>query len=322
MTTLITILLIILSGVFSGLTLGLMTLSSSDLKRKSELGDKHATKIYPIRKNGNLLLCTLLVGNVLVNSILSIYLSGLYTGLIAVVFSTFFITIFGEILPQAYCSKHPLKVAANLLFLVQIFTFVLYPITYPLSKMLDCLLGGELKSYFSKKELSFIIEEHEQNNDSNIDVDEKEIMLGALQFSDKTVKEVMTPKKVVYMIEKNTEITDEILKDIKDRGHSRIPIYDRFKDNIISILLVKDLILNKETIVCNAAKRSFNTVLLDSKLDIVFNDFISTGNHLFIVVDSYDTVVGVITMEDILEEIIKKEIVDETDNYTDMREQA
>jgi len=315
-------LLIILSGIFSGLTLGLMTLSSADLKRKMDLGDKYAAKIYPIRKDGNLLLCTLLVGNVLVNSILSIFLGSFFTGLVAVVASTFFITIFGEILPQAYCSKHPLKVASNLTFLVKIFTFVLYPITYPISKALDRMLGRELNTPFSKKELSAIISEHELNIESKIDRDEKEIIIGALEFSDKEVSDVMTPKKVVYMLEENELITPELLKEIKGRGHSRIPVYRKFKDNVYNMLLVTDLIYTDKKTVGDVGKRKVLKVSLDTKLDVLFNIFISGVNHLAIVVDTYDTVVGVVTMEDILEEIIKKEIVDETDQHTDMREHA
>jgi metal transporter CNNM len=314
--------LIILSGVFSGLTLGLMSLSASEVKRKADLGNEHAKKIYPVRKDGNLLLSTLLVGNVLVNSVLSIFLGGLFTGIFAVASSTALIVVFGEILPQAYCSKYPLKVGAKSIFLVKIFRFVLYPVCWPIAQGLDKLLGREMTTPFTKQELSAIIDEHEKNPESNVDADEKMIMKGALEFSDKEVEQIMTPKKVVYMLEEGQEITPELLKEIKGRGHTRIPVYKKFKDNISNMLLVKDLIYTDKKIVGEVGRRKILKVSVDTKLDILFNTLIANKIHMAIVLDHYETVVGVVTMEDIVEEIIKKEVVDETDQHEDMRKQA
>lgn len=314
--------LILLSGIFSGLTLGLMSLSTAEVKRKADLGDKYAQKIYPVRKDGNLLLSTLLIGNVLVNSVLSIFLGDLFSGIFAVTISTALIVIFGEILPQAFSSKYPLKVGANSVFLVKFFTFILYPACKPIAVGLDLLLGRELATPFSKDELSAIIKEHEENEHSNIDSDEKDIILGALEFSDKEVCEIMTPKKVVYMLEENQEITSELLKEIKEKGHTRIPIYKQFKDNVSNMLLVKDLIHTDKTKVGEVDKRRVLKVSLDTKLDTLLNTLIASKTHIAIVTDHYDTMLGVVTMEDIVEEILKKEVVDETDQHEDMREQA
>lgn len=314
--------LIALSGLFSGLTLGLMSLPTADIKRKADLGDQYAKKIYPVRKDGNLLLCTLLVGNVLVNSVLSIFLGNMMTGIFAVAISTGLIFIFGEILPQAYCSRFPLKVGAKSVFLVKMFTFVLYPICWPIARGLDFLLGREMTTPFTKQELSAIIDEHEKNPDSNVDADEKMIMKGALEFSDKEVEQIMTPKKVVYMLEEGQEITPELLKEIKGRGHTRIPVYKQFKDNISNMLLVKDLIYTDKKTVGEVGRRKIIKVSVDTKLDMLFNTLIANRIHMAIVVDHYETVVGVVTMEDIVEEIIKKEVVDETDQHEDMRKQA
>jgi len=150
--------LIILSGLFSGLTLSLMSLNKYELKRKADLGDSNAAKVYPIRSKGNLLLCTLLVGNVLVNSVLSVFLGGMMKGAIAIGISTTLITIFGEILPQASFSKHALKVGARLSILVNVIMFILYPVCKPIACILDKLLGTEMNTIYSKKELKAIIE--------------------------------------------------------------------------------------------------------------------------------------------------------------------
>ena len=104
----IVLVLVSFSALFSGLTLGFFSLNRDDLQRKSELGDKKAKKIYSIRKRGNLLLTTLLVGNVAVNATLSIYLGSIASGFIAGIIATGLIVVFGEIVPQATFSRFAL----------------------------------------------------------------------------------------------------------------------------------------------------------------------------------------------------------------------
>ncbi len=104
----IVILLVVLSRIFSGLTLGFFSLNKDDLERKAELGDERAKKIYKLRKNGNLLLCTLLIGNVAVNSTLSIFLGSIVSGFTAGIMATALIVVFGEIVPQASFSRFAL----------------------------------------------------------------------------------------------------------------------------------------------------------------------------------------------------------------------
>jgi metal transporter CNNM len=128
MTYLIILILILFSALFSGLTIGLLGLDKSELEIKMKTGDKRAVKIYSVRKNGNLLLVTLLLGNVLVNSILSVYLGDMFSGLIAVLASTALIVIFGEILPQAIFYRHAMSVGVYFVPIVKIFQFLLFPV--------------------------------------------------------------------------------------------------------------------------------------------------------------------------------------------------
>ena len=179
--------LLLLSALFSGLNLGLMSLGPHTLKRKKELGDKQAAKVYEIRKNGNLLLVTLLLGNVAVNSILAIYLGSITVGLVAVVASTGLITLFGEIIPQAVFSRHALNLSAKIVWLVRIFIVVLYPICRPISSMLDWALGEELPTIYSRQELVNILEEHSESTDSEIKSHEEQIARGALTYGEKTI---------------------------------------------------------------------------------------------------------------------------------------
>lgn len=314
--------LILLSGCFSGLTLGFFSLNVTSLERKMKLGDVRAKRVYPIRKRGNLLLCTLLLGNVAVNSAAAIFLGGLASGLMAGIISTVLIVIFGEILPQAIFSRFALSLGSKTVWLVKIFIFLLYPIAYPLSVILDKLLGEELQTIWSKHEIKEIIKHHEDHESSDIDEDEERILLGALSFSESVVKKIMTPKHVLYMLKKSTVLDKKQLLEIRSKGFTRIPVFDENRDDVIGILYSRDLIgLMEESKTINDFVH--NTKIISVKdsmlLDALMNHFIQQKVHIALVYNSYGTFTGVATLEDILEEIIKVEIVDEADFIENMQ---
>ena len=157
MTYIIVFVLILLSALFSGLTLGFFSLNRDDLQRKTKLKDARATKVYKLRQKGNLLLCTLLIGNVAVNSTLSIFLGSIASGFMAGIIATILIVIFGEIIPQATFSRYALVIGAKLTWLVKILIFVLYPVCGPIAWALDKILGDEMPTVYSKHELIKII---------------------------------------------------------------------------------------------------------------------------------------------------------------------
>ncbi len=316
MEYLIVTILIFFSALFSGLTIGFLGLNKTELERKVKIGEKKAARILTVRKNGNFLLVTLLLGNVLVNSILSVFLGNLFSGLVAVLVSTALIVVFGEILPQAVFYRHALSVGYYFVPLVKFFQFILYPIAYPISKVLDYFLGEEEETIWSKKEIKEIIKIHEDSEKSDIDKDEESILIGALTFSEKTAKEAMTPKKNVFRLELNRELDDNLLKEIKDSGYSRIPVYENDDDNIIGVLNVKALINLKDRKKVKEVfyKDKIIKVKEDDKLDNILNDFINNKVHISFVVNEHQTFLGILTLEDIMEEIISKEIIDETDN--------
>ena len=279
--------LVFLSACFSGLTLGFFSLNLTFLELRIRLGDNNAKKIYPVRKNGNLLLCTLLLGNVAVNSAMAIFLGNIATGLVAGIVSTSLIVVFGEIIPQALFSRHALVMGARTVWLVRVFIFLMYPIAYPLSWMLDQVLGEELGTIWSKKEIGEFIKFHEESEESGIDEDEKRILLGALAFSDKTADLIATPRPMVFALREQTIITDELLQTIKQKGFSRIPVYGNNNlDNIVGVLLVKDLIgfdtKNSKT-VGEMARSNVLFVKENTRLDNLLNHFLLGKNSIFII---------------------------------------
>ena len=317
MEYLISIVLVALSGVFSGLTLGLLSLDTHTLKRRAKHGDTDAALIYPVRRKGNLLLTTLLLGNVTVNTTLSIFLGTIASGLVAGLMATALIVIFGEIVPQAVISRYAIWFGARTIWFTKLMLFVCFPIAYPIAKTLDYFLGSELPTTYSHKELMDIISEHEDSEHSAIDEDEERILHGALQFSHKKVAEVMTPVERVVMYPENQRLTEAFFVEVNNHGFSRLPIYRDDKSNAVGILYVKDLIVEDEGITIKNTDEAFETECLRVRgadlLDVVLAKMLKTRQHLALVISGNKTFLGVISLEDIIEEIIQQEIEDEDD---------
>ncbi|XP_076813987.1 metal transporter CNNM4-like [Clavelina lepadiformis] len=325
--------LLTLSGLFSGLNLGLMSLDPMELQIVMKSGtkseQKFAKKIYPIRKKGNFLLCTLLLGNVLVNNTLTILLGDLTSGTWAIVGSTAGIVVFGEILPQALCSRYGLNVGAYTIWLTKLFMVITFVLSYPISKILDLILGKEIGTIYNRQKLLEMLKVTDPYND--LAKDEVDIIQGALELRSKTVGGIMTPIDDCFMINLSSTLDFETMREIMSTGYTRIPVYENERTNIVSILFVKDLAFVDPDdcmalkTVCKFYQHPLNFVFNDTTLDKLLDEFKTGAFHMAIVHkvnnegpgDPYYEVIGIVTMEDVIEEIIKSEIVDETDVYTD-----
>lgn len=317
----ISIVLLLFSALFSGLTLGFFSLGRDDLKRKAELGDKDAKRIYSLRKDSNLLLCTLLIGNVAVNSALSIFLGSITAGVAGGIIATCMIVVFGEIVPQAFFSRYALQFGSKFVWVVRFFILIFYPACMPLALILDKVMGDEIPTIYSKQEIMGMITDHKKSQESDIDRDEEKIVRGALSFSGKKVEDIMTPRSAVFTLSADRKLNKTTISEIMDSGHSRIPIFEGDKDNIVGILFVKHLLQ------MNLASKKISEIMnpevfyIDSeeKLDNVMNKFKKAKRHLFVVLNQFEEICGVVTIEDVIEEIIGDEIVDEFDKHEDLQ---
>jgi metal transporter CNNM len=318
MEYIISFVLIVLSALFSGLTLGLLSLDAASLRRRAKNGDTEAEKIYPLRQKGNLLLTTLLLGNVTVNTTLSIFLGSIASGVVAGLTATALIVIFGEIVPQAVISRHALWFGSRTVWFTKCVIVLFYPIAYPIAKALDFFLGKELPTFYSKSELMEIISEHETSEHSQIDKDEERILHGALQFSHRRVREVMTGAERVVSCDENQKLDDEFFEMVGREGFSRLPVYSGEKGNIVGILYVKDLLTEEDDIAVKQTEDAFEKLYLtarpDDMLDTILAKMLKRKQHLAIVKSKNNQFLGVISLEDIIEEIIQQEIEDEGDD--------
>nr|XP_046241949.1 metal transporter CNNM4 [Scatophagus argus] len=328
--------LLVLSGMFSGLNLGLMALDPMELRIVQSCGTekekKYARKIEPIRRKGNYLLCSLLLGNVLVNTTLTILLDDLTkSGIGAVVASTVGIVIFGEIVPQALCSRHGLAVGANTILVTKLFMLLTFPLSWPISKILDCVLGQEIGTVYNREKLVEMLKVTEPYND--LVKEELNMIQGALELRTKTVEDVMTPIGNCFMIHSDAVLDFNTMSEIMESGYTRIPVYEDERSNIVDILFVKDLAFvdPDDSTTLKTITKFYNHpvhfVFHDTKLDSMLEEFKKGKSHLAIVQkvnnegegDPFYEVLGLVTLEDVIEEIIKSEILDESDLYTDNR---
>lgn len=327
-------LLVLCSAFFSGLTLALMGLDTTGLEIVMSGDDpvlsSAARKIYPVRKNGNLLLCTLLLGNVAVNTLLGILMADLTSGTVGFISSTALIVIFGEIIPQATFSRYALQVGEKAIPIMKVIIIMFYVIAKPLAFCLDKLLGHELGTVYSKAEMMKLLEIHVQSGQLN--TDEEKAMKGALNYQDMKVEEVMTPLEKTFVVNVEDKLNFATMATIFKTGYSRIPVYENNPSNIIGMLFVKDLIFINpvdETPVRSFVEifgRGAHVVWADDKLGEVLA-FLKTGHcHMALVRDVNNgdgtgdpvyEVKGVITLEDIIEVIIGDQIIDETDAWVD-----
>lgn len=313
MTVIVVIILLFLSAAFSGLNIGLMMARPEELRRKMARGDEVAKKVYRYRKNGNYLIVCVLLGNVAVISAMSLVMGSVANGVVAGVVTTLLVTAFGEILPQSLFSQRGWSLTRYFFWLLDVIFVVLWPIAKPTSLLLDRWVGRELPKIYTHDDFIAMIEEHAKHDLSSIDYDESRIVSGALGFSHQTVADEMTPIENVIWIEQDHKMTQSLVAKLRKSGHSRIPTKDS-QGRFSGVLLVKDLIGRPLGQVVSCYHReTLHDIQSQSSLDTALKRFIHTKSHMFIVLDD-EQPVGIITLEDVIESILRWEIDDEFDN--------
>ncbi|KAG5033884.1 hypothetical protein AAZX31_04G031700 [Glycine max] len=284
--------LVCFAGLMAGLTLGLMSLGLVDLEVLIKSGrpqDRiHASKIYPVVKNQHLLLCTLLIGNSLAMEALPIFLDSLVHPAAAILISVTLILMFGEILPQAICTRYGLTVGATLAPLVRVLLIVFFPLSYPISKVLDWMLGKGHAALLKRAELKTFVNFHgnEAGKGGDLTHDETTIITGALELTEKTAKDAMTPISKAFSLDLDATLNLETLNSIMTIGHSRVPVYAGEKTNIIGLVLVKNLFMVDSKAAVPLRKmliRKIPRVSENMPLYDILNEFQKGHSHIAVV---------------------------------------
>ena len=316
------IILVVFSAVCSGLNIAVMSLDLSDLRRKAKLGNRQANRVLPLRRNTHLTLASILLTNVAAVSATSLVLSQSFNGWVAGLVGTLLIVIFGEVIPQALFAKNPLVWSSRFAPVLQVMRIVTYVISKPLQLLLDRLFPLQRAKLQSRRELGLLITEHLSDETSELDEDEVEIMRGALQLSEKRVRDITTDIRHTYWLTLDTVLDDAKIDELKAKGFSRIPVFNRQLSKVYGILLMKDLVDidfdDKVIRVEDLPLHPSQLVGSMTALDTMFRKFIAAGSHL-IPVERDDEIIGIVTIEDLIEEILGHEIEDESDRQRQLR---
>jgi CBS domain containing-hemolysin-like protein len=310
------LILVLISSICSGLNVAFMSLDIADLRRKAKLGNKQAKRMLPLRKKTHLTLGSILFTNVAAVSATSLVLDQKLEGWAAGLVSTLLIVIFGEVFPQALFSKNPLAFCSFFWPVLRLMIVVTYVLSKPLQLLLDLLFPKRQTQLQSRHELGLLVAEHREDGSSELDDDEIEIIQGALQLSEKRVRDIMTNIRHTYWLTPDSVLDDPKIDEMKEKGYSRIPVFNNKLTKCYGLLLMKDLVdIDFDERVYKVEDMPLRpTKLVGSMtaLDTMFRKFIKAGAHL-IPVEKDDEIIGIITIEDLIEEIIGHEIEDETD---------
>ena len=322
---LLIIVLLICSALISGSEVAFFSLSKTDLKKISTSNANNLKLIALLRSNPRRLLATLLVSNNFINiSIVLllasfgqlfnlVFLPSWLNFVLEVGFITALILLFGEILPKVYANRKPISFSKKMAFPVQfIDKYLFFFITIPMSKMTKFIQD---KLVFKKPNLSVdkLSDAFDLTDENETSKEEKKILKGIISFGSTEVKQVMKPRIDVFSVSKTMSYID-LIKQVRGNRYSRIPVYDETIDNITGVVYLKDLFphLNEKNFNWITLIREPYFIPENKKLDDLLNEFQKLKNHMAIVVDEYGGNSGIITLNDIVEEIVG-EINDEFD---------
>ncbi|XP_059653092.1 DUF21 domain-containing protein At2g14520 isoform X2 [Cornus florida] len=327
-------LLVLFAGLMSGLTLGLMSMSLVDLEVLAKSGTpkdrKHAEKILPVVKKQHLLLCTLLICNAAAMEALPIFLDSLITAWGAILISVTLILLFGEIIPQSVCSRYGLAIGSTVAPFVRVLVWICFPVAFPISKLLDYLLGHGHVALFRRAELKTLVDLH-GNEVKN---------LLTIHPEDETPVKNVTIRRIPRVSE-SLPLYD-ILNEFQ-KGHSHMavvvrrcnkmeeqPAKESSTDNSVKDVrldidgekpsreksLQKIRSFQKWKSFPNSANNSYRGNSRSRKWSKeMYSDILQIdGNPLPKLTDEEEAV-GIITMEDVIEELLQEEIFDETDHH-------
>ncbi|QAR33228.1 HlyC/CorC family transporter [Geovibrio thiophilus] len=315
---------LILSGFFSGSETALTSLSEMKVRHMIEENPK--AKILELWiYHPNKVLNTILIGNNIVNILASVIAADMMqkifgnTQIAAVTgVMTLMILIFGEITPKTFAKHNAKAMAIALMRILKVFYTVFFPATYVMNKLVVAMIklsGGKLdkKPQITEEELEFIINVGEK--EGVLENGQKEMLQNIFELGDMSIKEIMVPRRDIIAVNVNEDF-DSIMNKVVENEFSRLPVYEETIDKIIGILNAKDLLVFTREDVSKFNLRGMLRAPYfipgTKKIDNMLTEFQKTRNHMAIVLDEYGGVAGLLTLENVLEEIVG-DIYDEYD---------
>ncbi|XP_070844907.1 metal transporter CNNM3-like isoform X2 [Chaetodon trifascialis] len=326
--------LLVVCGVLRTVNLSLLWLDPVELYVLHSCGSEEekraAKRLEPIRRRGNFLTCSLLFLCVLGHSVLGVLLYRALGSIVSAVFTSGFLIFFlAELAPHVLCSGYGFQLAPSLTWLAQVCMVLTCPLSCPLGLILDLALRRDVSTCGIRERAMEMI--RTSVNDPYSEFVKEEFSRGTLRT--KTVEDILTPLKDCFMLPSSAVLDFSTMSEIMQSGYTRVPIYEEERSNIVEILYVKDLALvdpddcTPMTTITKFYNHPLHFVFNDTKLDAMLEEFKKGNSHMAIVQkvnnegegDPFYEVLGLVTLEDVIEEIIKSEILDESDGYLDRK---
>ncbi len=317
----IIVILIGCSSFFSMSETAFTSVSQVKLKKMASEGNAKAVRTLKILENYDKFLTTILIGNNLVNiaatSLATLFFSillGAETGALAsTVFMTLALLTFGEITPKSLAKRHPEKISMAVASIIRTFEIIFTPLSFIFIKLTAVFSKNDTDPAVTEDELEFVLEEFE--SEGAIESTECELIKSAIRFDDKTVLEILTPRVDIVGLDRTASMED-VRKVLLHTGYSRIPIYDGTVDKIIGVIYSKDFygryfLPNRDESIAGIIRR-VRFIPETTTVAQALSEIQRSTVQMLVVVDDYGGTVGIVALEDVLEELVG-EIWDESD---------
>ena len=290
------------------------TVSSVRLKNKAKEGDRAASRTLRLVEDYDRTLSTILVGNNLVNIASSALCTMLFTQLFgpagagyATLAMTVFILLCGEITPKSYAKEHADALSLKVTPFLSAVKWVLTPVNFLFMKwrgLMDRMSRAEKGPAITEDELMVMVEEIEK--EGTLEKDESKLIQSAIEFDDMSIREILTPRVDVAMVE-DAATPQEIISVFRESRHSRLPVYHETVDNVVGFLYEKDFYhayLDNPQVSVKSIMRKVLFVPETMKISVLLSALQKAKGHLAVVVDQHGGMAGIVTMEDVLEQLV------------------
>lgn len=321
MQTVFILLFLFLAIVSVSVRTGLLTLNHYRLKQLARSGDKQAKNVYPLhalRYELYLVMTVLYIASI---ATLALFFESQTGSVLSVLFITFLIVLFAELLPLLYLRHKSITLLSVLSpFLRKIAGFVA-PVTNRIAQFMSTVLERQENVLYTREQLVALFENSQKHRESEVSKDELRMLQGVMEFGDKLIRDVMTPRRMVKLVSQDDEAGPLFMDELHKSGHSRFPVTrDGERAEFVGTLYMRDLVGQKALKkVHDIMSEDVRYIHEEESLDHALRAFLKTRHHLFVVVNNFEEFVGVLSIEDVLEEIIGTEIIDEFDTHDDLR---
>lgn len=312
---------LVLSVLLTAMSLSLRSLSVSHLRYWARKGDPTSKRLYPLKARGSASLLTIEIFRSLAISGSLVLLSATLWGAAAWLIGAVILFLVFIVLSELYLMPIGTWLLATLSGFLLGLSQVLKIVTNPLGRVFDRFLA-EAPVTLTRAELSHMINSV-QVSDTDLSSDEVRIVKHALTFGEKKVRDIMTPRSVIQSVRDDDVLSPVLLDELHKSGHSRFPVLSADGEGAVGILYLKDLFdVKSHTRVAELMRGPMHYVNEDRELDHVLQAFLRTKQHLFLVVNPFAEITGLVTIEDVVEQVLGKPIIDEFDRYDSMRDVA